>query len=97
MYPRAQMFIQWCILCAGHYESLQDKLVQLKDAREALDVLREEHREKRRREQEELERQRQIQMAHKLEILRQKKQVSRTNLTRFTGAKLPGVVHLTCN
>ena len=59
----------------GYHEGLQDKLMQLKDAREALDVLREEHREKQRREQEELDRQRAIQMAHKLELLRQKKQV----------------------
>ena len=51
---------------SGHYENLQDKLAQMKDAREALDALREEHREKRRREMEELERQRQIQMAQKL-------------------------------
>ena len=58
-----------------HYESLQDKLAQMKDAREALDALREEHREKRRREMEELERQRQIQLAAKLEVMRQKKQV----------------------
>ena len=60
----------------GHFESLQDKLAQLRDAREALDALREEHREKRRREMEELDRQRQIQMAQKLEIMRQKKHVS---------------------
>jgi len=60
----------------AHYETLQDKLAQLKDARDALNVLRDEHREKRRREQEELERLRQIQMAQKLEVLRQKKQVS---------------------
>ncbi|ESO09504.1 hypothetical protein HELRODRAFT_190525 [Helobdella robusta] len=59
----------------AHYESLQDKLSQLKDARDALDVLREEHREKTRRKQEEMERLRQIQLAQKLEILRQKKQV----------------------
>jgi growth factor-regulated tyrosine kinase substrate len=50
-------------------------LAQLRDAREALDALREDHREKRRREMEELERQRQIQMAHKLDIMRQKKHV----------------------
>ena len=60
----------------GNYEALQDKLAQLRDAREALDALREDHREKRRRELEELERQRQIQMAHKLDIMRQKKHVS---------------------
>ena len=62
-------------MCLAHYETLQDKLAQLKDARDALNVLRDEHREKRRREQEELERLRQIQMAQKLEVLRQKKQV----------------------
>jgi len=59
----------------GNYEALQDKLAQLRDAREALDALREDHKEKRRREMEELERQRQIQMAHKLDIMRQKKHV----------------------
>ena len=63
-------------LSAAHYESLQDKLAQLRDAREALDALREDHREKRRREMEELERQRQIQMAQKLDVMRQKKHVS---------------------
>ena len=58
-------------------ESLQDKLAQIQDAREALDALREDHREKKRREAEEAERQRQIQLAQKLEIMRQKKQVRR--------------------
>ncbi|XP_077980543.1 hepatocyte growth factor-regulated tyrosine kinase substrate-like isoform X2 [Glandiceps talaboti] len=58
----------------NHMESLQDKLAQLRDAREALDALREDHREKLQREAEEAERQRQIQIAQKLEIMRQKKQ-----------------------
>lgn len=57
-----------------HFEGLQDKLTQVKDARAALDALREEHREKLQREAEEAERQRQLQMAHKLEIMRKKKQ-----------------------
>ncbi|KAL1498011.1 hypothetical protein ABEB36_008874 [Hypothenemus hampei] len=57
-----------------YYERLQDKLAQVKDARAALDALREEHRDKLRREAEEAERQRQLQMAHKLEIMRKKKQ-----------------------
>ncbi|XP_046470166.1 hepatocyte growth factor-regulated tyrosine kinase substrate isoform X2 [Neodiprion pinetum] len=57
-----------------YYEGLQDKLAQMKDARAALDALREEHREKLRRQAEEAERQRQLQMAHKLEIMRKKKQ-----------------------
>jgi hypothetical protein len=57
-----------------YYEGLQDKLAQVKDARAALDALREEHREKLRRQAEEAERIRQMQMAHKLEIMRKKKQ-----------------------
>lgn len=55
-------------------EQLQDKLVQIKDSRAALDVLRQEHVEKLRLIAEEQERQRQIQMAQKLEIMRKKKQ-----------------------
>lgn len=58
-----------------YYEGLQDKLAQIRDARGALNALREEHREKLRRAAEEAERQRQIQLAQKLEIMRQKKQV----------------------
>ncbi|XP_054155324.1 hepatocyte growth factor-regulated tyrosine kinase substrate-like [Oppia nitens] len=57
-----------------HFESLQDKLGQIRDARAALDALREEHREQMRREAEEAERLRQQQMAQKLEIMRKKKQ-----------------------
>ncbi|PNF23220.1 Hepatocyte growth factor-regulated tyrosine kinase substrate, partial [Cryptotermes secundus] len=57
-----------------YYEELQDKLAQVKDARAALDALREEYREKLRRQAEEAERIRQMQMAHKLEIMRKKKQ-----------------------
>ena len=57
-----------------HQEALQDKLVQIRDARAALDALRAEHAEKLRRAAEEAHRQRQIQMAQKLEVMRQKKQ-----------------------
>merc|ERR1719295_942845 len=56
------------------YEGLQDKLTQIKDARAALDALREEERERKRREAEEAERIRQIQMREKLEVMRKKKQ-----------------------
>lgn len=57
-----------------HYEGLQDKLTQVKDARAALEALREEERERKRREAEEAERIRQIQMQEKLEVMRRKKQ-----------------------
>ncbi|KAG8446419.1 hypothetical protein GDO86_014030 [Hymenochirus boettgeri] len=57
-----------------YYEGLQDKLAQIRDARGALNALRDEHREKLRLAAEEAERQRQIQLAQKLEIMRQKKQ-----------------------
>lgn len=73
MHPQLLKYIQEQEDARSHYESLQDKLAQLRDAREALDALREDHREKRRREQEEQERLRQIQMSQKLEIMRQKK------------------------
>ncbi|GFO17365.1 hepatocyte growth factor-regulated tyrosine kinase substrate [Plakobranchus ocellatus] len=73
MHPQLMTHIQEKEDERAHFESLQDKLTQLRDAREALDSLREEHKEKRRREAEELDRQRQIQMMQKLEIMRQKK------------------------
>ncbi|XP_049601811.1 hepatocyte growth factor-regulated tyrosine kinase substrate isoform X5 [Syngnathus scovelli] len=57
-----------------YYEGLQDKLAQVRDARAALNALRDEHMEKLRRAAEEAERQRQMQLAQKLEIMRQKKQ-----------------------
>ncbi|XP_031354066.1 hepatocyte growth factor-regulated tyrosine kinase substrate isoform X2 [Photinus pyralis] len=57
-----------------YYERLQDKLTQVKDARAALDALRDEHKDKLRRQAEEAERLRQLQMAHKLDIMRKKKQ-----------------------
>lgn len=63
-----------------YYEGLQDKLAQIRDARGALNALRDEHREKLRRAAEEAERQRQIQLAQKLEIMRQKKQVRQGSL-----------------
>jgi hepatocyte growth factor-regulated tyrosine kinase substrate len=66
--------IDYCA-CLGYYESLQDKLSQLKDAREALNALRDEHQENRKRQAFERERQRQIQLAVKLDDMRQKKQV----------------------
>lgn len=75
-------FVQWVVVklffysCIVYYEGLQDKLAQVRDARAALNALRDEHREKVRRAAEEAERQRQIQLAQKLEIMRQKKQVS---------------------
>lgn len=73
------MFSLWPIIPSlsspVYYEGLQDKLAQVRDARAALNALRDEHREKLRRAAEEAERQRQIQLAQKLEIMRQKKQV----------------------
>ncbi|GLV34797.1 Hepatocyte growth factor regulated tyrosine kinase substrate [Carabus blaptoides fortunei] len=74
MHSRLLRYIQQQDDARLHYEGLQDKLTQVKDARAALDDLREEHREQLRRQAEEAERQRQLQMAHKLEIMRKKKQ-----------------------
>jgi growth factor-regulated tyrosine kinase substrate len=47
----------------------------LKDAREALNALRDEHTENKKHQAMERERQRQIQLAVKLDDMRQKKQV----------------------
>lgn len=71
-----------------YYEGLQDKLAQIRDARGALNALREEHQEKLRRAAEEAERQRQIQLAQKLEIMRQKKQVRQGSMSRVFRACL---------
>jgi hypothetical protein len=60
----------------GYYENLQDQLSQLKDAREALNALRTEHCERKQQEALERERQRQVQLAQKLDFMRQKKQVT---------------------
>lgn len=56
------------------YEQMQDKLSQTRDARAALEALREEHRDRERREREEQQKIRQIQMMQKLEVMRKKKQ-----------------------
>ncbi|XP_058794877.1 hepatocyte growth factor-regulated tyrosine kinase substrate isoform X2 [Phymastichus coffea] len=56
-----------------YYEGLQDKLTQIKDARCALDALREEHRLTLLQEKQEADRKKQLQMAQKLEIMRKEK------------------------
>ncbi|CAF0887485.1 unnamed protein product [Rotaria sp. Silwood1] len=74
MYPELHRFIKSLDDKQAYYESLQDKLNQLKDAREALNALREEHLENKKRQALERDRQRQIQLAVKLDDMRQKKQ-----------------------
>ncbi|BET00465.1 hepatocyte growth factor-regulated tyrosine kinase [Nesidiocoris tenuis] len=74
MHSRLLRYIQQQDDSRVYFEGLQDKLAQVKDARAALDALREEHREKLRREAEFAEKQRQMQMAQKLDIMRKKKQ-----------------------
>jgi len=73
-HPELHRFMQLLEDKRAYYESLQDKLSQLKDAREALNALRTEHYERKQREAIERERQRQIQLAQKLDAMRQKKQ-----------------------
>ncbi|CAF0757271.1 unnamed protein product [Rotaria sp. Silwood1] len=74
MYPELHRYIKLLDDKQAYYESLQDKLSQLKDAREALNALRDEHIENKKRQAFERERQRQIQLAVKLDDMRQKKQ-----------------------
>lgn len=56
-----------------YWEGLSDKVNAITDARTALDALRHEHKEEMKRRKEEAERQRQIMLAQKLELMRQKK------------------------
>ena len=73
--PKLMSYIKYQEDARAYYENLQDKLTQLKDAREALNALRQENFEKKRRELEEKERLRQIQISQKLHHMRQQKQV----------------------
>lgn len=74
LHPRLLSYIKYKEDARAYYELLQDKLTQLKDAREALNALRQETFEKKRLEMEERERQRQLQIAHKLQLMRAQKQ-----------------------
>ncbi|CAG5111514.1 Oidioi.mRNA.OKI2018_I69.chr2.g5816.t1.cds [Oikopleura dioica] len=56
-----------------HWEQLNDKVTMIHEARNALNALRTEHKAEMRRKAEEAERQRQILLAQKLELMRQKK------------------------
>lgn len=60
---------------AACLEKVQDQTAQIREAREALNALRNDYAEQRRREEEEAHRQRQIQMMQKVEILRRQKRV----------------------
>ncbi len=75
MHPKLMSYIKYQEDARGYYENLQDKLTQLKDAREALNALRHENYEKKKQDMEERERQRQIQIAQKLQYMRLQKQV----------------------
>ncbi|THD20278.1 Hepatocyte growth factor-regulated tyrosine kinase substrate [Fasciola hepatica] len=57
----------------AYFEGLQDKLTQIREAREALDALRLEHSARRQLEEQEAARIRQLQMMQKLEVMRQQK------------------------
>ncbi|CAF1050511.1 unnamed protein product [Rotaria sp. Silwood1] len=62
-----------------HFETLQEKLTALRDAREALNMLRYEHHQKKRQEQERLEQQRRLLMIQKVADLRQFKHTQIAN------------------
>ncbi|UJR37700.1 hypothetical protein I4U23_030395 [Adineta vaga] len=74
LHPELHRYMQLLEDKRGYFENLQDKLNQLKDAREALNALRTDHYERKQREALERDRQRQIQLAQKLDFMRQKKQ-----------------------
>lgn len=73
MHPRLMALMAEQEERRAYMESLQDRLMQMKDAREALDGLREEEREKRRKAAEEAQKQRQLAMNAKLAEYRARK------------------------
>lgn len=64
----------YCFFFVVYFESLQDKLVQVKDTRAALNAMREDHKAQLQQEAAFAEQQRQLQLAMKLDVLRQRKQ-----------------------
>ncbi|CAF4046612.1 unnamed protein product [Adineta steineri] len=62
-----------------HYETLQEKLAELRDAREALNMLRYEHHGKKRQEQNHFDQQRRLLMIQKVADLRQYKHTQIAN------------------
>lgn len=62
----------------GYYESLQDHLANIGEARQAIDEMREEHERKRQERLAEEQRLRQAQMQQTLEMMRMKKHVGHT-------------------
>lgn len=74
MHSHLMMYMQQTSESRSNCERIQDKINQIRDARAALDALRDEHREQMKRAAAEAELIRQQQMAQKLEIMRKKKQ-----------------------
>ena len=74
MHSHLMMYMQQTSEDRSNCERLQDKIQQIRDARAALDALRDEHREQLKRAAAEAERLRQQQMAQKLDIMRKQKQ-----------------------
>ncbi|KAG5451393.1 Hepatocyte growth factor-regulated tyrosine kinase substrate [Clonorchis sinensis] len=75
MHPQLLQYKQAMEERRAYFEGLQDKITQLRDAREALDALRQEHAARRQLEEQEAARLRQLQMMQKLEVMRQQKRV----------------------
>ncbi|KAH9413573.1 hypothetical protein DERP_009274 [Dermatophagoides pteronyssinus] len=74
MHSHLMMYMQQTSESRSNCERLQDKIQQIRDARAALDALRDEHRDQLKRAAAEAERLRQQQMAQKLDIMRKQKQ-----------------------
>lgn len=61
---------------SDHFESLQDSLAHIQEARQAIDALREDHERQKQARIIEEQRLKQIQMQQKVDLMRQKKHVS---------------------
>lgn len=79
-----RLFLNHCVIfdrprtvCfPDHFESLQDHLAHIQEARQAVDALREDHERQKQARALEEQRLKQIQMQQKVDLMRQKKHVS---------------------
>lgn len=65
----------YCVHLLGYYESLQDQIASIHDARQAVTALRDDHQRRKQEAMLEEQRRRQLQMHEKLRIMRQRKHV----------------------
>jgi hypothetical protein len=78
----------------GHYESLQDQIASIQDARHAVTALRDDHQRQKQEAMLEEQRRRQLQMQETIGIMRQRKHVRNAgSLQSFVEPSSPGILN----